>query len=93
MKRKQILLVVAVLAALFAWRGNGVAAESEEISRMTKEELRPLLGNPEVAILDVRIGGRNSPRKIVGAVYEDPEKVDDWFFRYSEEKRIVLYCS
>ena len=93
MKRKQILLVVAVLAVLFAWRAIGVAAGGEEIPRMTKEELKPLLGNPEVVVLDVRIEGENAPTRIAGAMYEDPEKVADWSVKYWRGKRIVLYCS
>lgn len=93
MGRKQVLLVVAVLAALFAWQAIGVAAGAEEIPRMTKEELKPLLGNPDVVILDVRFEWGDSPTKIAGAVHENPEKVADWSFKYPKEKRIVLYCS
>jgi hypothetical protein len=93
MGRKQVLLVVAVLAALFAWQAMGVAVGAEEIPRMTKEELRPLLGNPDVVIIDVRIEWGNSPTKVAGAVHENPETVADWSFKYPKEKRIVLYCS
>ena len=93
MGRKQVLLVVAVLAALFAWQAIGAAAGAEEIPRMTKEELKPLLGNPEVVVLDVRFEWRDSPTKIAGAAYENPEKVADWSFKYPKETRIVLYCS
>ena len=85
--------VVAILAALFAWQEVGVAAGREEIPRMTKEELKPLLGNPDVVILDVRLEGGNAPTKIAGAVYEDPEKVADWSFKYPKENRVVLYCT
>ena len=93
MGRKQVLLIVAVLAALFAWQAMGVAAGAEEIPRMTKEELKPLLGNPEVVVLDVRFEGGNAPTKIAGAVVENPEKVAEWSFKYPKEKRVVLYCS
>lgn len=93
MRRKQAFLFVAVLAAILAWRGIGVSADGGEVPRMTKEELEPLLGNPEVVILDVRSGGGNFPTRIAGAVYEDPGKVDDWSSRYPKGKRVVLYCS
>jgi len=63
------------------------------VPRMTKEELKPLLGSPEVVVLDVRLGGENAPTKIAGAVYENPEKVADWSIKYPKEKRVVLYCS
>jgi hypothetical protein len=93
MGRKQVLLVVAVLAALFAWQATGAAAGAEGIPRMTKEELKPLLGSPDVVVLDVRFEWGNSPTKIAGAMHEDPETVEDWFFKYPKEKKIVLYCS
>jgi hypothetical protein len=93
MGRKQGLLIVVVLAALFAWQAIGVAAGTEEIPRMTKEELKPLLGSPEVVVLDVRLEWGNAPTKIAGAVHENPEKVADWSFKYPKESRIVLYCS
>lgn len=92
MKRKTVLRAVFVLAVIFAWGTIGVAGE-KEIPRMTKEELKPLLGNPGVVILDVRFEGKNAPRKIAGAVYEDPGKVADWSLKYPKEKRVVLYCS
>ena len=93
MGRKQVLLFVAVLASLLAWQSMGVAAGTGEIPRMTKEELRPLLGTPEVVVLDVRLGGEHAPTRIAGAVYENPRKVADWSSRYPKEKRIILYCS
>lgn len=93
MGRKQVLLIVAFLAALFPWQAMGVVSGAEEIPRMTKEELKPLLGSPEVVVLDVRLDGGTAPTKIAGAVYENPDKVADWSFRYPKENRIVLYCS
>jgi len=43
---------------------------------MTKEELKPLLGHPEVILIDVREPDdwNKSKEKIQGAVREDPEK-------------------
>ncbi|NNG47456.1 MAG: hypothetical protein HKM86_10140 [Deltaproteobacteria bacterium] len=93
MGRKQVLLIVAVLAALFAWQAIGVAAGVGEIPRMTKEELKSLLGSPKVVVLDVRFEGGTAPTKIAGAIYESPERVADWSFKYPKENRIVLYCS
>ncbi len=65
-----------------------------EVPRMTKEELLPLLGNPDVIILDVRIGDewKKSPWKIKGAVREDPEKgVQPVGEKYPKDKTYVLY--
>ncbi|HEU5360757.1 MAG TPA: rhodanese-like sulfurtransferase, partial [Candidatus Deferrimicrobiaceae bacterium] len=48
------------------------AAGGEEAPRMTKEQLKGLLGNPDLIVIDVRWGGRNAPEKIPAAVFEDP---------------------
>ena len=93
MKRVRDALIVAVLAGIFAWPPPGVAAGGDDVPRMTKEELRPLLASPEVVVLDVRFGGASAPRRIAGSVFEDPEKVSVWSAKYPKEKKIVLYCS
>lgn len=93
MERIRSALTVAVLAGIFAWQAPGVAAGGNDVPRMTKEELKTLLGSPEVVILDVRFGGGSAPRRITGSVFEDPEKVSVWSANYPKEKKIVLYCS
>ena len=63
---------------------------------MTKEELKSLLDNPEVAILDVRIADewKKTNLKIKGAVREDPEKdYRSWASKYPKDKTLVFYCS
>ncbi len=65
-----------------------------EVPRMTKEELRSLLGNPGVIIVDVRIEEhwKESKGKIQGAVREDPEKdIDTWADKYPKDKTLVFY--
>jgi hypothetical protein len=63
--------------------------------RMTKEELRELLGKPGVIIMDVRTHGdyTGSTVKIPGAIREDPTDVKSWAKRYSKDSTIVLYCA
>jgi rhodanese-related sulfurtransferase len=65
--------------------------------RMTKEELKAslLLGNPDLLILDVRVGREweVSKEKIQGAIREDPKKVQFWAAKYPNDKTLVLYCS
>ena len=63
---------------------------------MAKEELKALLGSPDVIVVDVRIGGewKSSDRKVRGAVREDPEKeISSWADKYPKEKTLVFYCS
>jgi len=84
-----ILVLLGVLATMALAMGKG-----PEVPRMTKEELLPMLGNPDVIILDVRIGDewKKSPWKIKGAVREDPEKgVQPVAEKYPKDKTYVLY--
>lgn len=68
---------------------------AEEVPRMTKEELRALLGDPTVVILDVRASSdwNRSQRKIKGAIRENPKLFDSWVDKYSKDKTLVLYCA
>jgi rhodanese-related sulfurtransferase len=65
------------------------------IQKITKEELKAMLGEPGLVIIDVRIGRSwtESDQKIEGAIHEDPEKIDLWASKYANDKKIVLYCA
>jgi hypothetical protein len=70
-------------------------ARSAEAPRMTKEELKPMLGSSDLTIIDVRresdwTGG---DLKIKGAIREDPEAIESWAKKYPKEKTLVLYCA
>ncbi len=82
------LFVVGALGPFFPVNGA-------DAPRMTKEELRSLLGNPDVVILDVRVGPewQATKEKIQGAVREDPEALKNWADKYPKDKTLVLYCS
>jgi rhodanese-related sulfurtransferase len=60
---------------------------------MTKEALKAMLGNPDLIILDVRLGNEwtESDLKIKGAVREDPENIGSWANNYSKNKTLVFY--
>ncbi len=68
-------------------------ARGAEVPRMSPDELRMMLGNPEVVIIDVRIGEswENSPKKIKGAIREDPNNVESWADKYRRDMTVVLY--
>ncbi len=66
------------------------------VPRISKEELRGLLGRQDALIIDVRQpeDWNKSQQKIVGAVREDPEKdIRSWATRYPKDKTIVFYCA
>jgi len=92
--RKSILFVAVVtvfaLAAVFA-----MPAAAQDAKRMTIEELKGMLGNPDLVIVDVRRDGdwNSSAIKVKGALREDPEKVDTWMNKYPKDKTLVFYCA
>jgi hypothetical protein len=83
-------LLAIVFMGLFA---KGVVAG--EVPRMTKEELKTLMDDNQVVILDVRAGGDwiRSRSKIKGAIRENPKDVESWAGKYDKSKTYVLYCA
>ncbi len=75
--------------------GFTLAARALEPPRIAKEEVRGMLGNPDVVIIDVRLGGAwdRSDLKIKGAVREDPNNLTSWMDKYPRDKTLVFYCA
>lgn len=91
MNRKWLAGIAFFAVFMVTWQ----LCNAGENELMTKDELKSLLGNPDVIVLDVRTGGdyRSSPIKIQGALRENPIDVNNWAAKYSKDKTIVLYCS
>jgi hypothetical protein len=88
------LRVFAVAASFIILGVLAQMACAADVPRMSKEELKSMLGNPGVTILDVRASGDwdNGKTKIQGAIREDPNKsAKSWADKYSKDKTIVLY--
>ena len=68
---------------------------SADAPRMSTDELKALLGNPDLTLLDVRAGSdwKDGDLKIQGAIREEPGQINSWSKKYSKEKIIVLYCA
>jgi hypothetical protein len=94
MLRKSTVGMVMVFMLLVIWVVMAVAVE---IPRISKEELKSMLGNPDVVVIDVRAiqDHKMSVKQIKGSVREDPgpSQVKSWANKYSKEKTIVLYCA
>jgi rhodanese-related sulfurtransferase len=72
-----------------------IVAVAQEIPKISKEELKGMLGKPKVILVDVRTGAdwNTSTSKIKGAVKEEPDKVDSWMNNYSKDQTLVFYCA
>jgi hypothetical protein len=93
---KQLWTIIAFLVTFVLTGCLQNLVLDAKVPRMTKEDLRSLLDNPEVIILDVRIADewKRSDLKIKGAVHEDPEKdYKSWASKYPKDKTLVFYCS
>jgi len=88
-------LLIGTLIILFLIGGCTTLAKSTDAPRMTKEELKVKLDNPDLIVIDVRLGKdwTNSDLKIKGAVRENPEAVDSWANKYPKDKTLVFYCA
>jgi predicted sulfurtransferase len=86
--------VVSVVVLVLITLAFGVA-RADDSHTMTKEQLRPLLGKPDVIVIDVRTNydWSESKVKIKGAVREEGMKFGAWMNKYPKDKTIVLYCA
>ncbi len=87
-----------IIAGVLSLLGGCVAGLPVDTTtpRMSVGELKSLLGNPSVVIVDVRLEDewKASRWKIKGAVREDPEKdINSWVNKYPKDKTLVFYCS
>ena len=63
--------------------------------RMPKDDLKAMLGSPDLIVIDVRYGRdwTDSDLKIKGAVREDPQAFDSWANKHPKDKILVFYCA
>lgn len=84
---------VFLLAIALAFPASG-AGEDDDVRRISKEDVRKLLGSPDVTIIDLRYekNWEKSDRKVLGAVREDPNEISSWTKKYPKDRMLVLYC-
>jgi hypothetical protein len=97
---KSVVLIVAgfVLALLVAGPSFVTDAADDkipfsEIPRITKEQLKEMLGKPDVLVFDCRPveQWKYSDQILPGAFHEDPLSVQSWAHKYDKNKKIVIY--
>ncbi|OGP87541.1 MAG: hypothetical protein A2157_02910 [Deltaproteobacteria bacterium RBG_16_47_11] len=91
--KKRLLINILVIFSM-VWILT-TFAKSADVPRMTKDEFKAMLGNPDLVIIDVRAqkDWTDGDSKIKGAIREAPESVKSWAEKYSKDKTIVLYCA
>ena len=85
-----VLMLILLTIGLFA-----TSALSADVPMMTKEELKAMLGNPDLVIFDVRLGSDyfSSDLKIKGAVRPTEACSGEAVRPYPKEKTFVFYCA
>ena len=93
--KKNVLGLFLLASALVLLQMSSPARATDEAPKMSKEELKGRLGNPDTIVVDVRAGWTwdGSDLKIKGAVREDPGNVDSWIDTFPRDKTLVFYCS
>ena len=87
---------VWILVGFLAFPSVLAAAGRIEAPRITKEELKARMSEPDLVIIDVRTGRdwEKSDMKIKGAIRENPVKdAKSWADKYGKDKTLVLYCA
>jgi rhodanese-related sulfurtransferase len=85
------VLVAGLAMALHAQ----TALSPDNVPRMSIEELKRQIDNPNLAIIDVRTSKdwEDSTTKIKGSVREDGSKAATWIAKYPPDKILVFYCA
>jgi rhodanese-related sulfurtransferase len=88
----KICLTSIVMAFLGIFLAVG-AVSAVEAPRITKEQLKPMIGDPNVVIVDVRTDHdwADSGSMIKGAVRENPAQEREWANKYPKDKTIIFY--
>ena len=94
MKISKLVFAAATLSAVVILM-TACFAQSQEVPRMSKEEVSKMLGNTDAIIIDVRQQSdwNNSKEKIKGAVREDPAEVATLMDKYPKDKTLIFYCA
>lgn len=87
--------LAVIIAGIFFFCFISPELSAEDVPRMDKDELKALIDNPDVVILDARTSSdwNQSENKIKGAHRLDKSNAESVETMYSKEKTIVVYCS
>jgi len=86
---------MGALWALLAFPGSPKAASAIAVPRISVDEVKQVLGNKNVVVVDVRKDRAywSSDQKILNAKREDPSRVTQWAQKYHKDMTLVFYCA
>lgn len=95
MKWRNVLHAIMIITVMIGVPLSASVRAAGDAPRISKEDVKALLGDPGVVILDARTGSSwsKSDKKIKGAVRADPDEVPSWAGSIPKDKKIIVYCS
>jgi len=90
-----LVLTLLIAGASFVGGALDPKVPYPEVPRVTKEQLREMLGKEDVVIIDARPveQWKYTDQVIPGTIHEDPAAIKEWAKKYDKNKRIVIYCA
>jgi len=94
-KSSTTLVIFMLVGATLLFSASAGSQDDPVVLRITLNDLKARLQDPEFVIIDVRGPDYLKPGepKIPGAVVEDPKLIDQWADKYPKDKTLILYCS
>ena len=95
-----LLVIICVLAMTVGLSGSSTVSGASqetipfpEVPRISKEEVKELLGKSGAILLDCRPDEqwRASEQKLPGAVHENPLETKTWASKYPKDAKIIVY--
>ncbi len=95
MHRTRTVMILLLMFACSVVTAAASSPSTDDAPRITKEEVKALIGDPGVVILDARTdwSWSGSDRKIKGAMRVEPNDVASWAGSIPKGKMVVVYCS
>lgn len=93
---QKIRIIALALAAGLLFTLNAQASlTTDDVPRMSIEELKQKMDTPDLIIIDVRAphDWEVSTTMIKGSIREDASETASWIAKYPPDKTLVFYCS
>jgi rhodanese-related sulfurtransferase len=92
---KMLIITMVLVTGWVMTLHAQTALTPDNVPRMTIEELKQQINNPNLVVIDVRTSHdwESSTTKIKGSIREDASKAASWIDKYPPGKTLVFYCA
>ena len=95
MKHRKVCFLLAILFAVGTLAMTEKVVLAESVQRMSVDQLKEVLGRPDVLVLDARRSSdwKDGETKIKGAVRMEADQIADMAAQTDKARTVVLYCA